>query len=65
MLSPNLTVVLELLLDALAVGAEFCETAEDVTAVAVEFAVCDPTPLFHVTSARIEYPTEETLPYKY
>ena len=40
-------------------------TPAAVTAVAVEFAVCDPTPLFHVTSARIEYPTEETLPYKY
>ena len=40
-------------------------TTFDVITVAVEFAICDPTPLFHVTSARTEYPTEETLPYKY
>jgi hypothetical protein len=40
-------------------------TPAAVTAVDVEFADCDPTPLFHVTSARIKYPTEETLPYKY
>ena len=33
--------------------------AFDVTTTEFEFADCDPTPLFHVTSARIEYPTDE------
>ena len=49
------------------VGAELFVgiTTGCVTTVPVELAICDPTPLFHVTSARIEYPTEETLPYKY